>query len=798
MSDHQEPNLDGDGYGANSCYSSSFQRTVVLRDWWLIKCSNEFEGKQFGVAGTETSFESRAMRVFTSSPIIKALDVFTLQASNGICITLRGFLNKERVVKNGFKPEICREFIFGFPPCWERICNDCFQGDSDINTIDKACSPILSSCKYSRGSLEDNPSESRDKSTVTEANIAEINSKDGSRARDKKTARRKSLRLQTKSGGKSAEGERKLESSKVQNTTNDGDHGSEGLNKAKSSDVEKDECEAINNEDNYDSKVQNCTSDEDRGSEDLDKAKSIDVEKDECEAINDEVISPTDGCGRKQTGADIVDKVTSVSATGESLTSEQGRGEVKVTTASPHSLLKDLDKSSKPEKKRRSKKSKKTLEIDGNVVEPMNHSRTKVKSVEKKRKLDVSKIQNPTTNDGDHGSKGLNKAKSGAGDVAEDECEAINSEGNERKLGDSKVQNRTSDEDHGSEGLDKAESNDVQKDECVAVDNEVISPADGCGRKHTGADNVDKGTSMSVTGESLTSEQRKGELKVTTASPQCLFKDMDKSCKPGKKRKSKKSEKTLKSDGNAVEPMNTSGTKVRSAEENRKLDASKIQNPTTNDGDHGSECLNKVESNDAGKYECLAINNEVISAVDGCGKKHSGTDGVEKLTSKNASRESLTSEQRKGKRKGTKTSLHSLSKDINNSSKPGKNRKSKKSEKTLKCDSNVVEPMNHSGSEVKEAEKDLSWGETKRKIDFDVEVTPEKESKKQKTNGVSTDSLGQKRSRSGRLLVSSLEFWRNQIPVYDMDRNLIQVREGSETKSAPSKVKGSKSRKPRS
>lgn len=49
---------------------------------------------------------TRAMRVFKSSPIIRALDVFTLLASDGIYITLRGFLNKERVVNNGFTPEV--------------------------------------------------------------------------------------------------------------------------------------------------------------------------------------------------------------------------------------------------------------------------------------------------------------------------------------------------------------------------------------------------------------------------------------------------------------------------------------------------------------------------------------------------------------------------------------------------------------------------------------------------------------------------------------------------------------------
>ncbi|KAG7553862.1 SANT associated [Arabidopsis suecica] len=503
-----EPNPDDVGS------KSYFQKTVVLRDWWLIKCPKEFEGKRFGVAGFEDSVETRAMRVFKSSPIIRALDVFTLLASDGIYITLRGFLNKERVVNSGFTPEISREFIFGFPPCWERFCNSCFVGDSfgtDINTvpstIDKACPPILSPCKYSNGNVEDNPAESRDKSSVTETEIAEINDKDGSGARAKKTERRKSLHL-------SEEEERKLESSKVQNTTNEGDHGSECLSKAKSGDVEKDGCEAINNEDN-------------------------------------------------------------------------------------------------------------------------------------EWKLDGSELQN-CTNDGVHGSEGLIKAK----------------------------------------------SSDVENVECEVIDNNVISPAVGCGIKYTGADNVDKVTSASATVESLTSEQRKDVLG-TTASPHSLLKDLDKSSKSEKKGISKKS--------------------------------------------------------------------------------------------KNATKESLPSEQGKGRVKVTKASRDPLSKDLINCSKPGKKGKSKKSEKTLQSDSNVVEPMNHSRSEVEEAEENLSWEKIKRKIDFDVEVTPEKEVKKQKTNAASTDSVGQKRSRSGRVLVSSLEFWRNQIPVYDMERNLIQVKDGSETNSTPSK-----------
>ncbi|XP_023635849.1 uncharacterized protein LOC17881468 [Capsella rubella] len=707
MAEHREPNLDDDGS------KSYFRRTVVLRDWWLVKCPVEFEGKRFGVAGIEDSLESRAVRVFTSSPIIKALDVFTLLSSDGIYITLRGFLNKERVVKNGFTPEISREFVFGFPPCWERIVTNCSGGGASLgtdtstvpSTVARACYPILSPCKNNKQNIEDSSAEGRDESIVPDMNMGHmaeiINTKDVSRAKDRNTARRKSLHLQTKSGGKNAEQEKILESSKVRNTTSDGDHGMEELHKGKTGDVEKDECETINNEDEEreldESKLQNLTTiDGDLGSEGLDKAKSGDVEQDYCEAIDNGVISSADGCGKNQTGADNVVRVTSTSITGASLTSEQQKGELR------------------------------------DVCEAINNR-------DDKRKLEESKLQNPTTNDGDDG----------------------------------------------SEGLDKAKSCDVEKDESEAVNNGVISLADGCGRKRTDADNVDKVTSTSATGESLTSEQQKTEHEVTAASPHSLFQDLDKSSKPGKRGKSKKkSRKTLKNTGNVVEPSNCLEAKVKSAENKRKL-----QNLTTNDKDRGKKGLNNAKSNDVERDDCVAINEEVISPVDGCARRHPGTNRVGKLISKKATKESLTSEQRKGRVKETKTSLRSLSKDLNNSSKPAKKGNSKKSEKTLKRDLHAAEE-----NFACESEENLSWGNTKRKIDFDVEVTPENKVKKQKTKAVYTDSLGQKRSRSGRVLVSPLEFWRNQIPVYDMDRNLIQVKDGHDS----SQGKGSKSRKPRS
>ncbi|KAG2279307.1 hypothetical protein Bca52824_050527 [Brassica carinata] len=318
MADNPNPDDDDVSY---------YQKTVVLRDWWLIKCPIEFEGKRFGVAGTQIA-ETGAVRVFTSSPIVKAFDVFTLEASDGVCIVLRGFLNKQRLVLSGFLPQICSEFILGFPPYWESKCNLSFVGlPSGSASINKASGAILSPCNNDKKrNLEDSPARRRVvKTTVTakkkkKKNTVEISDK---------PSRKKSIRLQSKS----------VElMSKFQNTTND--DVSEGLDKrAKSSD---------------------------------------DVEKtDECEVINNQV----DGCVKKRTSADNVDKVTIMRATEESLTLKQGKGE-----------LEESEKSGK-----RGKKAAVSKKSGGNAVEHVNHqSGTKVK-----RKLDVSQVQkNPTTNDG--------------------------------------------------------------------------------------------------------------------------------------------------------------------------------------------------------------------------------------------------------------------------------------------------------------------------------------------------------------------------------------------------------------
>ncbi|KAK0583670.1 hypothetical protein LWI29_001314 [Acer saccharum] len=105
--------------------SSHFQPTVCLYDWWLIKSDEIFEGKRLAVAGRSST--EKAMRVFTSAPIVKRYDDFTLETADGVCIILKGFINKSRTKENGFSDEVFSHFLFGFPPFWEAYNEKCLE-----------------------------------------------------------------------------------------------------------------------------------------------------------------------------------------------------------------------------------------------------------------------------------------------------------------------------------------------------------------------------------------------------------------------------------------------------------------------------------------------------------------------------------------------------------------------------------------------------------------------------------------------------------------------------------------------
>ncbi|KAG6692990.1 hypothetical protein I3843_10G136000 [Carya illinoinensis] len=120
------------GLNPNESYdgsSSYFQKTVCLHDWWLIKAEEDFEGKRLAVAGF-ASREQQAVRVFSSAPVVKRYDMFTLETADGICVFIKGFMNKLRTSDNGFPSEVFSPFLFGFPPNWEDYAAKLLEGDS--------------------------------------------------------------------------------------------------------------------------------------------------------------------------------------------------------------------------------------------------------------------------------------------------------------------------------------------------------------------------------------------------------------------------------------------------------------------------------------------------------------------------------------------------------------------------------------------------------------------------------------------------------------------------------------------
>lgn len=52
------------------------------------------------------NFRQEARRLFSSAPISKIYDVFTLETSDGVCIILKGVINKQLTIQNGFPDEV--------------------------------------------------------------------------------------------------------------------------------------------------------------------------------------------------------------------------------------------------------------------------------------------------------------------------------------------------------------------------------------------------------------------------------------------------------------------------------------------------------------------------------------------------------------------------------------------------------------------------------------------------------------------------------------------------------------------
>ncbi|XP_037496993.1 kinetochore-associated protein KNL-2 homolog isoform X3 [Jatropha curcas] len=127
-------------------YSLNFsEEKVTLRDWWLIKPDDDFEGKRLAVAGSAYGKE-KAGRVFRTAPITKRYDVSTLETADGIVVILQGFINRPRTIENGFPSEVFKYFLFGFPPHWEEYAENCFEeavncGVTDPKKVTSISSP---------------------------------------------------------------------------------------------------------------------------------------------------------------------------------------------------------------------------------------------------------------------------------------------------------------------------------------------------------------------------------------------------------------------------------------------------------------------------------------------------------------------------------------------------------------------------------------------------------------------------------------------------------------------------------
>ncbi|KAL1083132.1 hypothetical protein V6Z11_D09G179100 [Gossypium hirsutum] len=87
--------------------------------------------------------------------------------------------------------------------------------------------------------------------------------------------------------------------------------------------------------------------------------------------------------------------------------------------------------------------------------------------------------------------------------------------------------------------------------------------------------------------------------------------------------------------------------------------------------------------------------------------------------------------------------------------------------KTLSC---LTSKLNH----VKESSLEK---ETRKKLDFEEVASSVSRERKGNKSIISPESLNFKRSRSGRVLLPRMEFWRNQIPVYDQDRRITGIKE---------------------
>ncbi|XP_047968163.1 kinetochore-associated protein KNL-2 homolog isoform X2 [Salvia hispanica] len=128
---------------------SHFLRTVCLADWWLVKSENEVQGRRLAVGGL-TDQGNQARREFTSAPILKSYDDFNIETTDGICVVLKGFINKDRTLEHGFPSDVFNHFVFGFPLYWKEYDENvlCKQPPSKEIVTDKFSEQLSQGLRY--------------------------------------------------------------------------------------------------------------------------------------------------------------------------------------------------------------------------------------------------------------------------------------------------------------------------------------------------------------------------------------------------------------------------------------------------------------------------------------------------------------------------------------------------------------------------------------------------------------------------------------------------------------------------
>ncbi|KAI3735236.1 hypothetical protein L6452_14728 [Arctium lappa] len=148
------PNLSS---ASRTPISSSKRKLVFLREWWLIEVEGDSKLGIGGFVNRET-LGSRGMRllgsasvgkrynldapengiqVFASAVIAKRLDNNTLEAEDGIIITISGCINRSRTLSYGFSAEVCDRFLSGFPCNWEEYAAKSSHGKC-TNTTERS------------------------------------------------------------------------------------------------------------------------------------------------------------------------------------------------------------------------------------------------------------------------------------------------------------------------------------------------------------------------------------------------------------------------------------------------------------------------------------------------------------------------------------------------------------------------------------------------------------------------------------------------------------------------------------